>query len=802
MVDATSPIKPQIDTNGYTPGKMTNQNVTLTVSGSEALSGIKKYQYSTDDGLSWTDMAITDDSASIVVSDETDGTSYIFRAVSNSGVEGEVTDPVTVKIDKEAPTITYVGWETDGTGSSFAEQVNEDVIFTAADWMNIILSAQDSSSGVKSITYQLTNGEEQTVVPDADGNYTFRLDKDFLGQLKNVYATDEAGNRSEVKAYNFFVLEVTPPNAPVVDTGSYNGGEWTNNSVTLSPLGSSSISGIDRYEYSTDGGKSWNRMPAELITLTENTSDIAYLFRAVSNAGKTSETASVTVKIDKTAPDGDIKFEGNSVKESISNITFGLFFKENIDVDIIGTDALSGVAKIEYYRSDKALMEDEIKAITDWTPTNGTFSVTAEDQVKFIYYVKITDKAGNVAYFGSEGAAFDLTAPVINGVMDGGTYYVTQEVTVSDENLNSMTLNGKPASGSLILEGNIDATYTIVATDKAGNVTEYAVTMKPIEVLADPISDLTAGNVTSNDQQTVQAVKTEIQAIHTGNATEDEKTALGEIADRCDELLEKIKEVAKIIEDIETRFDDVTIQTVTPDNEPELEQLKEDIEQVLTDYDGNLTENEKSKLGEYLKAIQEMLDSLKKVEEIQNDIESLPDTVEPDDMNAEQLVKEAKKEYDALTEHEKSLVREEAREKLESLLAALGDYKIVKGDGSKWEKGTQTGLSFTANGAYAKFTGIKVDGKAVDKDNYTAVSGSTVIVLKAEYLQSLSAGKHTLTVQYTDGEASCGFEVFAKDATATPETGDSSNIPLWIILLFMSGSVLSLVTYRKKRQLR
>ena len=76
-----------------------------------------------------------------------------------------------------------------------------------------------------------------------------------------------------------------------------------------------------------------------------------------------------TVKIDRTAPGGDIKFEENSVKKFINKITFGLFFNADIDVEIDGTDDLSGVAKIECYRSAKVLTEAEVAALTDWTET-------------------------------------------------------------------------------------------------------------------------------------------------------------------------------------------------------------------------------------------------------------------------------------------------------------------------------------------------------------------------------------------------------------------------------------------------
>ena len=98
------------------------------------------------------------------------------------------------------------------------------------------------------------------------------------------------------------------------------------------------------------------------------------------------------------------------------------------------------------------------------------------------------------------------------------------------------------------------------------------------------------------------------------------------------------------------------------------------------------------------------------------------------------------------------------------------DYKIIKGDGSSAEHGSDTALSFTANGAFEKFTGIKVDGQKVDAKHYDAKSGSTVITLKASFLQTLDEGEHTITVIYTDGEATGTFSLKKEDETTAPST--------------------------------
>ena len=154
--------------------------------------------------------------------------------------------------------------------------------------------------------------------------------------------------------------------------------------------------------------------------------------------------------------------------------------------------------------------------------------------------------------------------------------------------------------------------------------------------------------------------------------------------------------------------------------------------------------------------------------------------------------------------------------------AITPDYKFLEGANGKWTKSSDKNLAFRANGEFSKFTGVKVDGTKIDADKYTAVSGSTIVNLKKEYLETLSVGKHTLTAVYTDGECSTEFEIKAastakKDTTdkenksskttaakldnaKTPKTGDNSNILLWFTLLFSSGVVLMGKAFANKKR--
>ena len=155
--------------------------------------------------------------------------------------------------------------------------------------------------------------------------------------------------------------------------------------------------------------------------------------------------------------------------------------------------------------------------------------------------------------------------------------------------------------------------------------------------------------------------------------------------------------------------------------------------------------------------------------------------------------------------------------------ADASNYKIVEGANGTWTQNSDGTLTFRANGDFSKFTGVKVDGTLIDAKNYTAVSGSTVITLKADYLKTLSVGTHKLTVVYTDGGCSANFEVKkvateqtkptegdktdtttptgGKDTTS-PQTGDNSNLALWFAILFIScGGVIGVTVYSRRRKL-
>lgn len=129
---------------------------------------------------------------------------------------------------------------------------------------------------------------------------------------------------------------------------------------------------------------------------------------------------------------------------------------------------------------------------------------------------------------------------------------------------------------------------------------------------------------------------------------------------------------------------------------------------------------------------------------------------------------------------------------------------ITAGANSTWQKGTGDGLSFTSNAAFADFLKVQVDGKDLDTSSYTVKEGSTIVNLKASYLETLSVGKHTLAVVSETGTASTEFTIKAaaavNDDTESPQTGDNSNLMLWIALMLVSGGALFTMLFINKKK--
>ena len=136
--------------------------------------------------------------------------------------------------------------------------------------------------------------------------------------------------------------------------------------------------------------------------------------------------------------------------------------------------------------------------------------------------------------------------------------------------------------------------------------------------------------------------------------------------------------------------------------------------------------------------------------------------------------------------------------------AVQASYKIISGADSEWKQNTDGNITIRGNGEFSKFESVKVDGSIIDAKNYTAKEGSTIIILKADYLKTLSVGTHSFEIVWTDGSAVTNFKVSKNtddsQQPTPPQTGDNSRPMLWVTLLAASlAGLLALLGVRRKK---
>lgn len=593
------------------------------------------YQISTSDSLSGNTWA------NEIPLNYTDGasksTTYYLKVSSGTDI-GAITGAKTFNynVDKTAPSNCKATY-----GSNTLFKILNTVTFGLffKETTSVTLEATDITSGVDhfDVSFTGTPSRSDITVNKSDGAFTFNISPQFVGNF-TVTATDMAGNESTATSFENMAVDDTAPTTPTVtaisNSSTHTSGTWATSDIELTVSGSTADSGIAKYQYSINHGQTWVDMTTTESTAATNMTpyhatkaaltisanqNITYEFRTVSNSGLFSDEQNFDVKLDTTAPDGDIKIGANSIKTFLNKITFGLFFKQNITVTITGTDATSGIAKVEYYKSSEILDPQDVEDLTSlWSEYNGAITETTVDSSKFIYYVKITDSAGNVTYIASNGVTFDTTNPVITGITNAAVYYVDQAVAITDTNLDTITLNGDPFASGNEIAGNLAATYAITATDKAGNTTTVTVIMKPIASLSTSIDLLSQDNVMSSDKTAIEAVRSNVQAVllTTNNgASQAQIGTLNAIITKCNNLLIKIQDIKDKIADVNTKTNGITVDNVKSSDKENLESALSTINDLLAI--NNLTDSEKSAL-EQKKT--ETENALERIAEVKNGI--------------------------------------------------------------------------------------------------------------------------------------------------------------------------------------
>ena len=231
---------------------------------------------------------------------------------------------------------------------------------------------------------------------------------------------------------------------------------------------------------------------------------------------------------DSEKPTGEIKISENSWKAFLNNITFGLFFKDTQTVTITAADNSGETVTVEYLLSDKELTKAELDGMT-FTAYTAPFGIDPDNE--YIIYVRLTDNAGNTDYICSDGIVLDGTSPVITGIEDGKTYCEAQMVTITEKYVDTVTVNGTAVTldeNNSFTLAPADGEQKIVVTDKAGNTAEMTVTVNDGHTFGEWTSN---GDGTHTRQCTADGCT---EGIETGNCVDEDKN---HICDICGNII-------------------------------------------------------------------------------------------------------------------------------------------------------------------------------------------------------------------------------------------------------------------------
>ena len=231
---------------------------------------------------------------------------------------------------------------------------------------------------------------------------------------------------------------------------------------------------------------------------------------------------------DSEKPTGEIKISENSWKAFLNNITFGLFFKDTQTVTITAADNSGETVTVEYLLSDKELTKAELDGMT-FTAYTAPFGIDPDNE--YIIYVRLTDNAGNTDYICSDGIVLDGTSPVITGIEDGKTYCEAQMVTITEKYVDTVTVNGTAVTldeNNSFTLAPADGEQKIVVTDKAGNTAEMTVTVNDGHTFGEWTSN---GDGTHTRQCTADGCT---EGVETDNCIDEDKN---HICDICGNII-------------------------------------------------------------------------------------------------------------------------------------------------------------------------------------------------------------------------------------------------------------------------
>ncbi|MEM0449148.1 MAG: C1 family peptidase [Methanomassiliicoccales archaeon] len=404
--------------------------VDLHIDARDETSGVREIYYSLS-GQAWRKY-----SSPITLSDE--GVHEMrFFAVDNAGNPGEISSQE-IRMDMSAPVTELYITGREGREGWYVSQVE------------VNLDPGDGVSGIAGTYYRIDGGSWQEAwssIMIADGRH-----------MLEYFSVDSAGNQERFQAREIMV-DSQPPATLAITTGEYGARGWFRSQVTIQLSPSDETSGAAKTFYKLNE-EVWREYISPL-TLGEGMHLLR--FRSVDQAGNEEEQIAMALKIDWTAPQSALRWEGErgAAEWFVSAVNLTLGFE----------DAVSGIYSAEW-RLDGG----------DWQPYSGVVRINASGHHTLEW--RSSDVAGNVQQTRQESFKIDLDKPMLH-LMLPNQPFTSKRVQIpfqasdptSSVALLTVRLDGgeyftRPLGGEAIDVGELkDGLHEleIIITDEAGN---------------------------------------------------------------------------------------------------------------------------------------------------------------------------------------------------------------------------------------------------------------------------------------------------------------------------------------------
>ena len=366
-----------------------------------------QFQYSANGGSTWNNAGTAQTTAPFGYTFTTalaDG-SYQARAVATDNAGNTATSPaVAFTIDTVAPTVAMTA-PTNGTTTA----TNEPTLSATA-------SDNTGGSGLANLQFQYsTNGgttwnNAGTALTTAPFSFTFATPLAAGAYSARAIATDKAGNSANSPAATFSVSNASLNVGITAPSGPTNNNKPTL-SATASETGGTGIASV-QFEYSTNGGTTWNNAGAAQTTapfsytFTTPLADGSYQVRAVASdkSGNTAATSTVSFMIDTVEP--TIAMTAPSDGATTSNTT------PTLSATASDNTGGSGLATVQFqYTSDRGATWIDAGPAQTSGPFSFTFTTPLADGT-YAAVAIATDNAGNQAV--SPVVSFTIDTAVSN----------------------------------------------------------------------------------------------------------------------------------------------------------------------------------------------------------------------------------------------------------------------------------------------------------------------------------------------------------------------------------------------------